>query len=188
MAFLYSLPLLAQNPSGSNDPLDEALIPAEDQSAGVEGSLPVAGQNEQPEGQSGATKKGWASVPQGIKYLAMFIAGLAIYLILQAVLSRWKRSREEVIVHRKDEPGSYPPTSYGKYKTPDRQAPESRPQTPSGGNSSEPESLPRPYEFPRAPRTPSPGQRVPTRKGGFIPVIFFIIILINILRQCIQGD
>lgn len=111
--------------------------------------------------------------------LAMF-GLLIVFLVVRTIYATWKRSKEETIIYR--HAPSYPPSDVTyRDQTRDMGYPK-REQTPR-------ETPPRPQPAPRRIPDSKPEQRKPTRGSSksIWPLIIFVIIIFNVIRQCVQD-
>ena len=123
----------------------------------------------------------WSDLPGWLQFLLIASLILIVISIVSALVRRWKQAHDEVVVFTKEESPSVGTVS--------------RPSTEQRQTTRTTTSPPQEQRTPPQPQTPAPGgptqerNRIPNvRKRGIIPMIFFAIILVNIIRQCIQNN
>ncbi len=115
-------------------------------------------------------KGSWAALPDGIQLLIVFFGIIILYLIFSSVIAR-KRDSTEEIVYQKDAPetaGTIVRNDEGRL--PRRPLPSTPRRDPSP-----------------TPESPA-GRTRKSSKGGFIPLVFFAILIINLLKECTRAN
>jgi len=134
-----------------------------------------------------AKGSGWASLPDWLQLALLMFGILIIFLIARSIYASWKKSREETIIYRHD-PYDRPThgTAQTRYPNSDRGTGYTRDK----GNVPEPRPSPQPTSQPRPESRPEPELRKPTRASSksIWPLIIFLIIIFNVIRQCIQSN